>query len=99
MKKYILDANGNIKEEPDIERWGKWFEVGERVIDKTTVGDAEVSTVFLGLDHSFNGGVPILFETMIFGGKHDSYQERYATKELAQKGHDTIVEKLRNGTL
>lgn len=51
-------------------------------------GDIIVSTVFLSLDH---GGpfdtVPILFETMIFGGKHDSRQWRYSTYEEAEKGH------------
>jgi hypothetical protein len=47
-----------------------------------------------GLDHSFhfyeNGqrvGLPILFETMIFGGEHDQYQDRYATRDEALEGH------------
>lgn len=46
-----------------------------------------VSTVFLGLDHGFGGGVPILFETMIFGGKHDERMFRYATWAEAERGH------------
>ena len=46
-----------------------------------------VSTVFLGLDHAFDGGTPLLFETMIFGGEHDEYQERYATWDEAEAGH------------
>lgn len=66
-----------------------------------------VSTVFLGLDHAFpyftptdgNGRVsvtytpppPILFETMIFGGAHDGYQERYATWAAAEEGHRRAV--------
>lgn len=43
-----------------------------------TIGDIYVSTVFLGLDHSFGSFgecKPVLFETMIFGGEHDQYQE------------------------
>jgi hypothetical protein len=46
-----------------------------------------VSTVFLGLDHSFGEGPPQLFETMIFGGEHDEYQERYSTWDEAEAGH------------
>lgn len=36
------------------------------IVAKTEVGDLEVSTVWLGIDHSFLGGPPIIFETMIF---------------------------------
>lgn len=46
----------------------------------------EVSTVWLGMDHGF-GCEPLIFETMIFGGPHDVYQERYATLEEAKAGH------------
>lgn len=49
---------------------------------------ARVSTVFLGLDHRFGGeGPPILFETMIFGGKLDQYQERCCTYAQAIEMH------------
>jgi hypothetical protein len=52
-----------------------------------------VSTVFLGFDHRLIGaGEPILFETMIFGGDHDCYQERYETEAQAVAGHRRIVE-------
>lgn len=52
-------------------------------------GDDEcyVSTVFLSIDHAYDGGLPVLFETMIFGGEHDEYQERYHTWEEAEYGH------------
>ena len=48
-----------------------------------------VSTVFLGLDHSFDGQTPILFETMIFSDLivNDEYQVRYATYDEAILGH------------
>lgn len=54
-----------------------------------------VSTVFLGLDHSFSGGVPVLFESMVFGGKHDNWMERYTTWDDAKKGHANIVKALK----
>ena len=62
---------------------------------KTKVGNIEISTVFLGLDHSFGGKKPLLFETMIFGGKLDQEQERYTTWEQAEKGHKGMVNKVK----
>ena len=56
-------------------------------VRKEQFGSVSVSTVFLGMDHSFGGGSPVLFETMIFGGEHDQYQERYCTWDEAEKGH------------
>ena len=51
-----------------------------------------VSTVFLGMDHSFDGGTPVLFETMIFGGEYDQFQERYCTWDEAEEGHKVACE-------
>lgn len=62
--------------------------------------DVWVSTVFLGLDHSFNfyttGPVrPVLWETMVF--PKDSYSEldmvRYISMDQAEQGHLDLVEK------
>lgn len=47
-----------------------------------------VSTVFLGLDHRYSHeGPPMIFETMIFGGEHDQWQERCSTWEQAEAMH------------
>ncbi len=54
-----------------------------------------ISTVFLGLDHSFGEGPPLLFETMVFGGEHDQDQRRYSTKKDAIEGHEEIVKMCR----
>lgn len=59
----------------------------DKIIGKDQFGCVSVSTVFLGMDHSFGDGSPVLFETMIFGGEHDQYQERYCTWDEAEKGH------------
>jgi len=54
-----------------------------------------VSTVFLNLNHNYSDqGPPVLFETMIFGGKHDSYQDRYTSYEDAMRGHYAVVDRL-----
>lgn len=87
MNKYILKDGKPILEN-DIIKWSEWFEMANRYIAENNYDDVRVSTVFLGLDHGFNvNGPPVLFETMVFGGKHDGYQERYETKEQAIKGH------------
>ena len=54
-----------------------------------------VSTVFLGLDHSHSfDGPPVLWETMVFGGKYDGEQERYSSFEAAQCGHQQMIAKV-----
>lgn len=93
MDNYILDEKGDPVKEPDLLKWAKWFECGNRSLKRDTVFDGvDVSTVFLGLDHGFNGGAPVLWETMVFGGEHDEYQERYNTKEQALEGHERIID-------
>lgn len=54
------------------------------------IGEVEycnLSTVFLGIDHSFSGGTPVLFESMIFGGDLNESQERYTSWDEAEVGH------------
>lgn len=59
-----------------------------RCVGDTRIGDARVSTVFLVIDHNHcKHGLPIVFETMVFGGEHDLYCERYATWNEAEVGH------------
>ena len=55
-----------------------------------------ISTVFLGLDHSWNGGEPLLFETMIFGGKYDGEMCRCSTWQQAEIMHNDVIEFTRN---
>lgn len=54
--------------------------------------DVSISTVWLGIDHSWTkAGPPIIFETMVFGGALDQEQWRYSTVKAAQIGHDHVV--------
>lgn len=76
--------------------WGRWMEKGERHVALDVVGDVKVSTVFLGLDHSFAHGAPVLFETMVFGGPLDQEQERYATRDEARAGHAAMLERVKS---
>lgn len=55
--------------------------------------EIRVSTVFLGFNHApLGSGTPILWETMIFGGQHSEYQERYTSHEDALAGHQRALE-------
>jgi len=94
--KYILDDKGEPHKEKNLMKWAKWYENSgqARIVAKTCVGNAEVSTVFLSLDHSFGNGPPMLYETMIFNSEDNefgSYLERYSTRAEAEAGHTRIV--------
>ncbi len=82
------------KEWPLWLRWLKWLVKPNRAYPPET---ARVSTVWLGLDHQFGDGPPLIFETMIFGGPHDQAQWRYSTKQEAKEGHLCVVIALRDG--
>ena len=86
-ERYVLRGHEAVPE-PDLLRWAEWFETADRHVDVTEIGDAKVSTVFLGLNHSFGDEPPTLFETMIFGGSHDGHQARCATWDEAVQMHE-----------
>lgn len=93
--RYVLNAQGEPVPEPDLLTWAAWFEKPSNrfLAQDDLAGGVKVSTMFLGLDPSFaSGGAPVLWETMIFGGKHDRYQERYLSREQAIAGHALAVE-------
>ena len=73
------------------------YEPDDRRICRTILpGGKYVSTVFLGLDHAFDGGDPLLFETMVFSeetGLNGEDMDRYVTYEEAVQGHRDMVEK------
>ncbi len=84
----------------DIAEWGKCFEKENRSVAKTVVEggkeEIEVSTVFLGMDHGhgIRKGKPVLFETMVFGGKLNQDMERYTSWAAAEKGHKRMVKEV-----
>ncbi len=81
---YKLDGH-EVVACPDLSEWGQWMQDGDRIVAKTIVGPAEVSTVFLGLDHGYFGQKQ-LFETMVFNGPLEGECERYPTWDLAVEG-------------
>lgn len=103
--RYILDDEGDIQAEPDLIKWAMWMEKADRTVLLDKVGPAEVSTVFLGLDHNHLAGDPILFETMVRVPSEKEFLEvyyiqksqmRYRTKEEAFEGHAYVVNFLKS---
>lgn len=95
MGLYLLDGRRPV---PclDLNAWSIGFETLDRTIARTDIGNYQVSTVFLGIDHNFGFSgttAPILFETMVFEGEEadDHLQLRYETWEQAEAGHAQVV--------
>lgn len=96
--KMLRDSYGptyyNRRGEPltDVLEWAEWmsdekFEENRRVGMDRFYG-TEVSTVCLGLDHSFTrDGPPIIFETMTFTADGSEECWRYHTEAEAMRGH------------
>jgi hypothetical protein len=86
---HYVEINDVPRGARNLLEWAVAYEKTDRHVaeDRLATG-VRVSTVFLGLDHSFlRRGEPILYETMVFGGPHDEHQRRYSTRAEAAAGH------------
>jgi len=95
---YILDANHNVVLPDSFLEGAKWFEehLKERIVAQEEVNGVRISTVFIGLDHSYgSSSLPVVFETMIFKGPLDQEQDRYHTWTEAEAGHIQMVERVK----
>jgi hypothetical protein len=86
----------------ELMEWARAMENQEyKRVAETTLPDGKwVSTVWLGLDHNFGGGPPLIFETMVFespSGDGSLDQDRYSTEAGARAGHEAMVAKWLGG--
>jgi hypothetical protein len=105
LENYVLDEDKNPVHEPDLIKFSKFFSdmknkrvartVGEVTLNGKPVGNVEISTVFLGINHQVGDGPPLLFETMVFGGPMDGHCERCSTWEAAEQQHEKVCVKLK----
>lgn len=95
---YITDEFGNPVP-TDLMTWARWSGLeGGGGVAVDTVGEVSISTVFLGMDHNWGfSNVPILWETMVFGGVLDESQERYSSRREALEGHAKWVRWVTDG--
>lgn len=85
----------NMKEWIELKSNKKYHRVGKTILPNGNW----ISTVWLGLDHSYTDeGSILIFETMVF--PPDSFieldMERYTTEQEAIQGHKNMVEKWSN---
>jgi hypothetical protein len=80
-------------------RFMQLFETPDYKCIARTVLDGDktfVSTIWLGIDHAWGGGTPLIFETMTReNNKWGGDQYRYATEGAALAGHEVVVAELR----
>jgi len=74
-----------------MDDWIERFDHRTKHVCQTRVGGILISTVFLGLDHSFGSGLPQLFETMVFRGGQGDECERCGTWVEAEVQHAAVV--------
>ena len=80
----------------DLAAWAQNLELTRRVGDWFRSACGDVSTVFLGIDHShIDTGPPLLYETLVFGGPLDGEMERCSTRTQAEEMHVGMVERVR----
>jgi len=84
-----------------LQEWNAWLETRQNVVAQTDVRVGFdmflVSTVFYGVNMSFDADKPIFFETSVFMPEVPAYAasaietKKYATLEEAQKGHEEMI--------
>jgi hypothetical protein len=98
--RYILDEAGHVMPCPDLMEWARWMETCQHRVALDQVGDYRISTIFLGLDHSFNPDpmsdpltyMPVLWETMVFDViSGPVFQRHYTSREAALAGHAEVI--------
>ena len=96
MDLYVLGLDGEPLRVEDVQLWARWWETADRRIGFDVVGRYHVSTVFLGIDHGWHGGPPVLWETMVFDAEgespwRDEWCHRYSSRDEAALGHAMTV--------
>lgn len=95
MDWYILDSENRLVKVASMLEWAAWAAArGDWHVKYTDLGDAHVSTIFVGMNHRlFGAGPPLVFETMVLSDDDALRgQWRYSSWDDAITGHDTAVQ-------
>ena len=87
---YILDDERRLVNVKNDEAWFIWFrDIERRLVARDEIdGDVVVSTIFGGIDRSYGrASAPMVFETIVFGGEHDGWEEWSASWAEAELVH------------
>lgn len=96
--KYAEDDSGGVFPIFDLFVWAELLETRDRGVAFHRWFGAEISTIFLASDQNHmmaifghHDAVPILYETMVFGGWLDCEYWRYETRARAIEGHAHVL--------
>jgi hypothetical protein len=79
----------------DLVQWAQGCDHAIRRVGWTYVGDARVSTIFIGIDWTEDEtSPPLVFETVVLGGELDALQLKTATWAEAEAAHQAVCERL-----
>ncbi len=97
---------GEIIPAKDLIEWAMAFEGTDNHVGHDEVSGFIVSTVFMGINHTWGRGRPHWFETMVFRQMDNKRmlgrlidQWRYATLEEARAGHKLAVAAVEKGEI
>lgn len=98
MKYYLWNKETDVIEETeDMHRANNYLDNCEgRSVGRDIIAKYRISTVCLASDHSFgSGGLPLIFETMVFDEEESLYSDRYTSPNEARKGHQKAIQWVR----
>lgn len=81
----------------DMETWAQSHRPTKVAHSLLMEEEIQISTVFLGLNHAFDEGPPLLFETMVFADEYPAINQemdRYTTWEEALVGHAVMLDRV-----
>jgi hypothetical protein len=97
--KYVLIGQTPVVENDPL-KWAEWYETADHIVRRDEIGSTVISTIFLGVDHRFTEGPPLLFETMVFtdGDTDPRYNTRRCSTWLeAEAQHAELVIAVKEG--
>ncbi len=94
--KYII--KDRVAYPVELLEWAAWYGSHVRVVSQTNIVTYYVSTVSLGLDHSYGDGPPLIFETLVRNvDRNAEIMWRYTSWKQARSWHRFIVRHLEAG--
>ena len=95
---YILNGR-KVVPVKDVLVWSKWIQTADRMVKSEDYKGYRVATIFTGLDYSYDGDAPVVFETMIFkkGSRVDMYCDRCSTYKQAEQMHEKAKKTIDDG--
>lgn len=98
MLHYILVDNQLVP--VSLLEWADWLKANNnRVVGKTIIGNADVSTVFVGFDYGKGDGAPLVFETHVLGGPLNGERAYAPTWSDAEAAHKAMCQRVEQAQL